>query len=140
MAQEQGFVDALSSFESGTVATCDNDQRLDWILVKNLKGVSGYVYPDGFDASDHLPVVVELEFVSQGVEKPPRRITDSLLARRREEFVSEGHPFDDAQGRLSDSRQSRSRFIGRTAHPFFISLLVLVQTLRRSVAGHETDV
>ena len=62
-AQEHGFVDAMSSFESRNARTCDNDQRLDWILVKNLKAVSGYVYPDGFDASDHLPVIVELEFV-----------------------------------------------------------------------------
>ncbi len=49
------------------------------------------------------------------------------LARKGVEFISEGHPFGDAQGRLSDSQPRRvgpkDSGLLRRALPFFISLL-----------------
>ena len=62
-AEERGFRDALTHFADKDTATCTNGQRLDWILIKNLRATNVSVYGDGFAASDHLPVVAELEFV-----------------------------------------------------------------------------
>ena len=60
-AQEHGFSDALVNSEHGTQATHENNQKLDWILTKNLKIVSGSVFLAAFGASDHRPIVVEIE-------------------------------------------------------------------------------
>jgi len=62
-AQESGFRDALAHFADKDIATCANGQRLDWVLIKNLRVINASVYEGGFAASDHLPVVAELEFV-----------------------------------------------------------------------------
>ncbi len=44
-----------------------------------------------------------------------------MLGRKVEENISERHPFDVAQGRLSDSRQ---RGFAPLHTPYFISLIV----------------
>jgi len=63
-AYEDGFRDALLHFEDQKIATCKTNQRLDWILTKNLKTISASVLKDSYDASDHRPVIAELEFLS----------------------------------------------------------------------------
>ena len=62
-AEKRGFHDALAHFADKDVATCTTGQRLDWILIKNLRVTNASVYGGGFAASDHLPIVADLEFV-----------------------------------------------------------------------------
>ena len=62
-AQKHGFCDALLNFDNCHVATCSNGQRMDWILTKNLKTINGSVFLDAYEASDHRPIIVELEFI-----------------------------------------------------------------------------
>ena len=59
----------------------------------------------------------------------PSMDAGQALARKGEEIISEGHPFDFAQGRLSDSRQ---RGFAPLHTPFFGTLIVHSSALFRS--------
>lgn len=63
LAHKHNFVDVLLNCKKKNIATCDTNKRLDWILTKNLKVVEGSVWLDAFNASDHRPVMAELEFL-----------------------------------------------------------------------------
>lgn len=64
VAEERGLKDALLDFESRNMPTSHDGKRIDWILIKNLKAINCFVFKGGFEASDHLPVVAELEFIN----------------------------------------------------------------------------